>query len=161
MTQSSKNERKLYSMAALMQQTRQLAARYRQTTGNTLPITTEIARYDVAKALNLILNEDPSLGFDAYGQQEREGQRILIRGRVIFQNSQSSPKLGQIQLQGSWDRVMMVLFDDDYQAIEIYEADKATIIDTFDGKFGGKSKKKGIMSVAQFKVIGQCIWPAQ
>lgn len=55
---------------------------------------------------------------------------------------------------------MMVLFDDDYQAIEIYEADKVTIIDTFDGKFGGKSKKKGVMSVAQFKVIGQCIWAA-
>jgi len=56
-----------------MQQTRQLAARYRQTTGNTLPITGEIAHFDVAKALNLSLSDDLTLGYDAIGNGSRDG----------------------------------------------------------------------------------------
>ena len=62
-----KNEQDLYSIDLLMQQTRQLAARYRQTTGNTLPVTGEIARSDVAKALNLTLSDELTMGYDAIG----------------------------------------------------------------------------------------------
>jgi hypothetical protein len=68
-----KHEQDLYSIDLLMQQTRQLAARYRQTTGNTLPVTGKIARFDVAKALNLTLSDDLTLGYDAIGNVDRGG----------------------------------------------------------------------------------------
>lgn len=148
----------LYSIELLMQQTRQLAARYRQTTGNSLPITGEIARFDVAKALNLQLTEDMTLGYDAIGNAEREGLRVLIKGRVIFEDSHSSPRIGQIKPDGRWDRVVMVLFDDNYDAIEMYEASEEAIITALDNKAESKNKKRGAMSVAQFKIIGDLVW---
>ena len=85
----------LYSIDKLMHETRQLAAKYRQTTGSTLPVTGEIARYDVAKALNLRLIEDQTLGYDAIGLADRDGLRILIKGRVLFEDSKSTPRIDQ------------------------------------------------------------------
>ena len=151
----------LYSIDLLMQQTRQLAARYRKTTGNTLPITGEIARFDVAKALNLILCDDLTLGYDAIGQDQREGQRILIKGRVIFEDSHSSPRIGQLKPDGRWDHVVMVLFDDDYLPMEMYEATAEEINAAIQSKADSKNKKRGAMSVAQFKIIGELVWTAE
>ena len=156
-----KKEQDLYSIDLLMQQTRQLAARYRQTTGNTLPITGEIARFDVAKALNMTLSDDLTLGYDAIGNAERTGLKILIKGRVIFEDSHSSPRLGQLNPDGRWDRVVMVLFDDDYQPVEMYEATADDISLALDAKAESKNKKRGAMSVAQFKIIGELVWTKQ
>lgn len=151
----------LYSIDLLMQQTRQLAARYRKTTGNTLPITGEIARFDVAKALDLTLTEDMTLGYDAVGNGVRDGLRVLIKGRVIFEDTNSSPRIGQVNPDGRWDNVVMVLFDDEYQAIEMYEATEGDIHHAFDKKADSKHKKRGAMSVAQFKIIGNLVWTQQ
>ena len=159
--QDNKDNVDLYSIDLLMQQTRQLAARYRQTTGNTLPITGEVARFDVAKALNLVLSDDLTLGYDAIGQGQREGQKILIKGRVIFEDSHSSPRIGQLRPDGRWDRVVMVLFDDDYMPVEMYEANADEISSALQGKAESKNKKRGAMSVAQFKIIGDLVWTAE
>jgi hypothetical protein len=159
--QDNKDSVDLYSIDLLMQQTRQLAARYRKTTGNTLPITGEIARFDVAKALHLDLNDNLTLGYDAIGQGQRDGLKILIKGRVIFEDSQSSPRLGQLNPDGRWDRVVMVLFDDDYMPVEMYEASAEEISSTLQGKAESKNKKRGAMSVAQFKIISELVWSGQ
>jgi len=151
----------LYSIDLLMQQTRQLAARYRKTTGNTLPITGEIARFDVAKALNLKLSDDLTLGYDALGQDSQEGLKVLIKGRVIFEDSHSSPRIGQLNPDGRWDSVVMVLFDDDYLPMEMYQASADDISATLQGKADSKNKKRGAMSVAQFKIIGELVWTAE
>jgi len=151
----------LYSIDMLMQQTRQLAARYRKTTGTTLPITGEIARFDVAKALSLTLTEDLTLGYDALGQGDDSKMRVLIKGRVIFEGSQTSPRIGQLNPDGRWDSVVMVLFDDDYQAVEMYGATAEAVSEALQYKAESKNKKRGAMSVAQFKIIGQLVWTEQ
>jgi len=156
-----KDEHDLYSIDLLMQQTRQLAARYRQTTGNTLPITGEIARFDVAKALNLTLSDDLTLGYDAIGNADRDGLKVLIKGRVIFEDSHSSPRLGQLKPDGRWDRVVMVLFDDDYLPVEMYEATADAISAALEAKAESKNKKRGAISVAQFKIISALVWTEQ
>ncbi|MDC9725612.1 MAG: hypothetical protein PSN44_06835 [Gammaproteobacteria bacterium] len=148
----------LYSIDKLMHETRQLAAKYRLTTGTTLPVTGEIARFDVAKALDLQLIDDPTLGYDAEGQGERDGLRILIKGRVIFEDSHSSPRIGQIKPDGRWDNVVMVLFDDDYMPVEMYEASSDDIKTAIKTKSDSQNKKRGAMSVAQFKIIGKLVW---
>lgn len=157
----TKDEQDLYSIDLLIQQTRQLAARYRLTTGTSLPITGEIARFDVAKALNLTLSDDLTLGYDAIGNGRRASLKVLIKGRVIFEDSHSSPRLGQLNADGRWDRVVMVLFDDDYQAVEMYEATAEDIHTTLEKKSESKNKKRGAMSVAQFKIIGNLVWTVQ
>src|SRR5690606_7717542 len=112
----------------------QLAAKYRKTTGSTLPVTGEISRFDVAKALDLQLIDDLTLGYDAIGRGQREGLRILIKGRVIFDDSRSTHRVGQIKSDGRWDRVIMVLFDGDYAAIEMHEATSEDIEAALDTK---------------------------
>jgi len=148
----------LYSIDKLMHETRQLAAKYRQATGSTLAVTGEIARFDVAKTLELNLIDDLSLGHDAIGTGDREGLRILIKGRVIFEDSKSSPRIGQIKTDGRWDNVVLVLFDDDYMPVEMYEATAEDIKEATATESGSANKKRGAMSVAQFKRIGQLVW---
>ena len=148
----------LFSIDRLMHETRQLAAKYRQTTGNTLPVTGEIARFDAAKQLGLKLIEDMTLGYDAIAQADRDGEKILIKGRVIFEDTQSNPRLGQLNPDGRWDTVVMVLLNEEYQAVEMYEASMYDITDALEGKTTRKSKKRGAMSVAQFKIIGTLVW---
>ena len=143
----------LYSIDKLMNETRQLAAKYRQATGSTLAVTGEIARFDVARILDLTLLDDITLGHDAIGTGDREGLRVLIKGRVIFEDSKSSPRIGQIKADGRWDHVVVVLFDDDYMPVEMFEATEEAIKEA-----SKSSSKRGAMSVAQFKIIGQSVW---
>ena len=148
----------LYSIDKLMHETRQLAAKYRQTTGSTLPVTGEIARYDVAKALNLQLTDDQTLGYDAIGLGDRDGLRVLIKGRVLFEDSRSTPRIGQLKPDGRWDNVVLILFDDDYEAVEMYEATHDDIEAALQTKSESSNKKRGAMSIAQFKIISQLVW---
>lgn len=160
MTSLAKADMELYSIEKLMHETRRLAAKYRQTTGSTLPVTGEIARFDVAKALNLQLIDDPTLGYDALslGSDDSQNQRVLIKGRVMFENSRSSPRIGQVTPDSRWDSVVLVLFDDNYEAIEMYMATHEDITAALSTHKDGQRKKRGAMSVAQFKIIGQLVW---
>ena len=158
MNTNAELEMDLYSIDKLMHETRHLAAKYRQTTGSSLPVTGEIARYDVAKALNLKLTEDQTLGYDALGLLDREGLRILIKGRVLFEESRSTPRIGQLKPDGRWDNVVLVLFDSNYEPIEMYEASHEDIENVLTAKAEGSNKKRGAMSVAQFKIIGKRVW---
>lgn len=158
MNKLAEADMELYSIDKLMHETRQLAAKYRKTTGSSLPVTGEISRFDVAKALDLQLIEDMTLGYDAIGRGERKGLRILIKGRVIFEDSRSSPRIGQIKSDGRWDSVIMVLFDDDYLPVEMHEASSDDIEAALNTKADSANKKRGAMSVAQFKIIGRLVW---
>lgn len=159
MTTPAPNTMDLYSLDKLMHETRQLAARYRQTTGTTLPVTGEIARFDAAKALDLQLLDTNQTTYDAIGQGSRQDQRIIIKGRALFDSS-STPRIGQLNLNQEWDSVVLVLFDDRYQPVEMYEAHKADIEDALK-KRESQQKKRGAMSVAQFKIIGQLVWTVE
>jgi hypothetical protein len=158
MTDASNQD--IYSIEKLMHETRQLAAKYRKTTGTALPVTTEIARFDAAKALNLILNEDNNNDFDAVGLSgARATKRFLIKGRVLFETSKSSPRIGQLNVEKSWDRIVLVIFDEEYQAEEMYEATRDDIADAM--YHDSNRKKRGAMSVAQFKIISELVWTSQ
>lgn len=151
------HEQDVYSIEKLMHETRQLAARYRETTGTALPVTSEIARFDAAKALDLKLNDNLNSDFDATGLSgDRKGLQFIIKGRVLFESSKSSPRIGQLNPDKSWDYVVLVLFDDDYQPVEIYEASRDDIEQAINHE--SSRKKRGSMSVAQFKIISQLVW---
>ena len=158
MTKPAEAEMDIYSIDKLMHETRLLAAKYHQTTGTALPVTGEIARFDAAKALGLQLIDDPSLGYDAVGTGSFNGEKILIKGRVLFETSKSNPRIGQINPDQSWDHVVLVLFNDDYIPIEIYHASSEDIGQALSMRPDSQRKKRGAMSVAQFKIIGKLVW---
>ncbi|BAZ94170.1 phosphoribosylformylglycinamidine synthase [Thiohalobacter thiocyanaticus] len=148
-----------YAVDKLISQARRLAADYWRATGKPLPgISAEIAENDAARLLDLELAEDRQAGFDAVGRGAREGRRIQIKCRTIFDESKSGHRLGQLKLDRDWDSVVLVLMDDSYEPTEIYEADRDVIIETIDAAAASKRSKRGPLSIARFKAIGRLVW---
>lgn len=148
----------LYSVDKLISQTRKLAADYRRATGQPLPLTGEIANFDAASLLDLELLQPAPGGYDAVGRSgEREGLRYQIKGRAIFDDNKGGHRIGQLKLEQEWDAVLLVLLDEEYEASEIYEADRATILEAMDDS-GSNRGKRGAMSVARFRNIARLVW---
>ncbi len=147
----------IYALDKLISETRRLAAEFRRTTGQTLPVTGEIARHDVARLLDLELLEKRSGGVDAIGRGEREGMKIQIKGRLILDEHKGGQRIGQINREGEWDLVALSLMDEDYEPFAIYEASREEILESLD-EVSSKRARRGALSVARFKIIGRLVW---
>ena len=149
----------LYSVDKLISEARRIAAEYRRTTGKPLGISAEIARHDACTYLDLEPAED-AVGYDALGaSEERRGVRFQIKGRAIFDEKKGGQRLGQIKTDQNWDKILLVLMNEDFETTDIYEASKEDMlsdIDEMDDK--SSRKKRGAMSVARFKRLAQLVW---
>ena len=149
----------LYSVDALITQARKLAADYRRATGKPLPgVSAEIAENDAARLLDLELVSDETLGYDALGRGSRQGKRIQIKSRTIFDDAKSGHRIGQLKTGQDWDSVLLVLMDDNYEPFEIYEADREDLMQAIADAEASKRAKRGLLSVAKFKAISQLVW---
>jgi hypothetical protein len=120
-------------------------------------VTGEVAENDAARLLHLeLLNEKPG-GYDAIGKGQREGKKIQIKGRAIFDETKSGQRIGQLKVDQEWDSVVLVLMNEDFEPFEIYEAERDVIMDAM-GDASSSRKKRGAMSVAKFKNIAQLVW---
>ena len=147
----------LYSIDKLINETRRLAAEFKRTTGTMLPVSGEIARYDVAHHLDLTLNQDSNCGYDAIGNKQREGLRVQIKSRVIGNTVKSSHRIGQLNPNGDWDIVILSLMDNDFEPFEMYQASRETVIEALSAD-NKKPGNRGTFSVAKFKNIAQLVW---
>ena len=149
----------VYAVDKLMSQTRKLAAEYRQTTGQPLPVTSEIANFDAARLLDLEIIQPPPGGYDAIGlEPPREGLRFQIKGRAIFDDKKGGQRIGQLKLEQSWDAVLLVLLDEQYEPNEIYEASRDAIEEAMEEAADSNRSKRGAMSVAKFRRIARLVW---
>jgi hypothetical protein len=148
----------VYSLDKLITETRRLAAEYKRSTGQSLPVSGEIARHDAARLLDLTLCEPRTGGVDAIGKGTREGQRIQIKSRIMTQDSKSGTRLGQLNTSGDWNTLLLVIMDDEYEPCEIYEAARDDIMDEIDEAADSKRSKRGALSIAKFKNISWLIW---
>ena len=152
----------LYSIEALMNQTRKLAKEYRQAMGRPLAVSNELAVYDAARLLNLEIAADNEAGYDAVGREgERAGKRYQIKARAIFDESKSGQRIGQVKMDKQWDSVLLIIMDDNYEPREIYEASREVLKEALDEAKDSKRAKRGAMSVAKFKIIGQQLWSVE
>lgn len=156
-------ESNTYSVDVLMEQARTLAANYRKTTGKTLAgVSGELAVYDAIRLLKLYAVED-HLPYEAIGSEDAgdlENDKIQIKGRTIFSDSKSSPRIGQIKISEYWDSVVLVLMNDEYQPFEIYGIDRESLEENSASKESNRGKR-GSMTVARFKKIATLIWSSQ
>ena len=149
----------VYSVDKLISEARRLAADYRRATGKTMPgISIEIAQNDAARLLDLELINDPQLGYDALGRGRREGRKIQIKGRVIFDEGKSGHRIGQLKTESDWDTVLLVLMDEDYEPFEIYEAERDEILEAMDAGDNQRRNRRGALSVSKFKNISELVW---
>lgn len=149
----------IYSVDKLIGEARRLAAEFRRTTGKPLPgVSGEIAEHDAARLLNLQLCDDRTGGYDAVGKGSRDGKRIQIKARVIFDEEKSGQRVGQLKLDQAWDSVLLVIMDENYEPVEIHEAEREDILEVVDEAGASSRKKRGAMSVARFRIISQLVW---
>lgn len=145
-----------YAAEKLIAQARQLAAEYRRTMGKPLPgISSEIAEHDAVRLLGLEPKASPDAGWDAVDPQT--GRRVQIKSRTIFDEAKGGERIGQLKMSQSWDAVLLVLMDEDYEPYEIYQALREDIAEFVDASSSNRSKR-GAMSVARFKIIGELVW---
>lgn len=147
----------IYDVDKLMLEARKLAADYRRATGKPLGISNEIAVHDVIRLMELVPAEPGAGGYDAIGTGSREGRYVQIKGRTIFDDSKGGERIGQVKQDQEWDSVMLILMDENYEPYEIYEAQRDTIVET-TADTSSKRAKRGAMSVARFKAIGELVW---
>lgn len=151
----------LYHLDELMAQTRKLAAQYRLQTGQILPISNELAKYDAQKILDLFPVVD---GLSLKSVDCVLPGTILtfqIKARVIFKVN-APQRVGQLNLSGEWSHTLLVIYDDHYQPDEIYALEKNTILRFMQDQPKNLSQnKRGLISVGKFKALGQCIWSVE
>jgi hypothetical protein len=150
----------VYSVDKLIAEARKLASDYRRATGKALPgVSVEIAEYDAARLLHLELVKKPCEGgYDAIGKGMREGKRVQIKGRTIYDEQKKGQRIGQLKLDQEWDSVVLVLMDEDHEPYEIYEAERSRLEKDIEQAGGSKRSKRGIMSVSKFKNLGRLVW---
>jgi len=152
--------RLVYSVDKLMAETRRLAADYRRTTGQPLPVTSEIARYDACRLLDLdpVTDPLPGDGYDAIGRVDsrRPGRRIQIKGRAVFDERKSNQRIGQLKLDRHWDSVVLVLLDEQFEPYAIYEATRDEVAELLGGE--QRRSKRGAMTIGRFRVVAQLVW---
>lgn len=147
----------VYDVDKLMQEARKLAADYRAATGKPLGISNEIAVHDVIRLMQLRAAPLGDGGYDAVGTGMHEGKLIQIKGRTINPESSSSQRIGQIKVDKEWDSIMLILMNEQYEPLEIYEAERSTILEAVE-KTSAKRRNRGALSVSRFKNIGRRVW---
>lgn len=145
-----------YDFSTLMAQTRNLAARYREATGQSLPVTIELARFDAISILGL--KEIPGAESEAIREAEGEEQLIQIKGRVIFPGGKSRQRVGQLNLKAAWDYTVLVIYNPEYLPVAIYQLSRARVEQESEDL---SANKRGSMTVAKFKAIGELLWEAE
>ena len=131
------------------------ARRYRELTGKPLGITGEVGEVLAARLLELELADARQAGYDAVG---RDGRRVQIKSRCILPNAKPGQRLGSIRLDHKWDTVALILMDQNFEPLAIYEASRSAVERELL-RPGSKSRnERGTLGVSKFKAIGELRW---
>ncbi len=149
----------VYSLEKLIAETRRIAREYRNATGKPLGgVSGEIAQFDACKELGLeSVPVGTEGGYDAVGRGKRDGKKVQIKARTIFEEGKQGQRIGQLKLEQEWDSVVLVLLDENFEPFEMYEAERAELTEAHHEN-ESKRSKRGVMSVAKFKAISQLVW---
>lgn len=112
----------------ILRDTKRLAQKYRRATGKALGITGKVAEYEAARLLGLRLTEACQAGFDALEYREDTARRLQIKGRCLLHGCKPGQGIGSIDVAKEFDAVLLVLLDENFDATEIYEADRTVVL---------------------------------
>lgn len=143
---------------AILGEAKRLAQEYRSLTGKPLGITGEVAEYEAARILGVELTPARQAGYDAVEHTKGGPRRLQIKGRCLLDNRKPGQRLGSIRVQKDWDAVLMVLLDQNFDAVEIYEAERATVLAVLAAPGSKARNERGAMAVSKFKSIGKLRW---
>jgi len=145
-------------LSELLAEAKSLATRYYDLTGRPLGITGEVAEYEASRLLGMQLAEVRQAGFDATYDVEDKRIRVQIKGRRLPENPSPGQRIGQIRLDKEWDSVALVLLGPDFEAREIWEAERDAIEQALTEPGSKARNERGALSVNKFKAIGRLRW---
>jgi hypothetical protein len=145
-------------MRVVLGEAKGLAQEYRQLTGKPLGITGEVAEYEAARILGVELTPARQAGYDAIERTQRVSRQLQIKGRCVLQNSNPGQRLGSIRIERDWDAILMVLLDENFDAVEIYEADRPAVVSVLTAPGSRARNQRGTMGLNKFKLIGRLRW---
>ncbi len=139
----------------ILEQAKQLAARYKKLTGKPLGITGEIAEFNAAALLDLTLAEARTAGYDAY---DKDGRKVQIKGRCLPDKPTPGQRLGAIRLNHEWDTVLLVLMSQTFEVLEMWQAERPAIEEALSAPGSKARNERGALGVNKFKQIGVKLW---
>lgn len=139
----------------ILEQAKQLAARYKKLTGKPLGITGEIAEFNAAALLDLRLAEARTAGFDAF---DKNGGKVQIKGRCLPDKPTSGQRLGSIRLDHEWDTVLLVLMSQTFDVLEMWQAERPDIETALLAPGSKARNERGALSISKFKQISVKVW---
>lgn len=140
----------------ILSEAKKLAQKYRALTGKPLGITGEVAEYEAARILGVELTPARHAGYDAV--ERHTGRRYQIKGRCLLPDCKPGQRLGSIDISKDFDAVLLVLLDSDFEAIEIFEADRDVVISALKAPGSKARNERGALGVSKFKSIGRLRW---
>ena len=143
----------------LLKEAKKLALDYRTLTGKPLGITGEFAEYEAARLLELELAPARQAGYDATEANNGVLKKLQIKGRCLPEKYKPGQRIGSIRLIHDWDAVLLVLLDENFDALEIWEADRENITAALELPGSKSRNERGALSVSKFKQIGKLRWP--
>ena len=143
---------------ALLQEAKSLAQRYRALTGKPLGITGEVAELEAARILGLELCPARNAGHDAVEIRDGIPVFLQIKGRCLPTRCKSGQRLGSISLEQAWDAVLMVLLDENFEAVAIFEAPRVEIVRALELPGSRARNERNSLGISQFKRISKLRW---
>lgn len=142
----------------ILREAKTLAQEYRSLTGKPLGITGEVAEYEAARLLGVELTPARQAGYDAVEQIGGKTRYLQIKGRCLLPGCKPGQRLGSIDIKKDWDAVLMVLLDENFEAKEIYEADRAGVLNALSAPGSKARNERGALAVSKFKSIAKLRW---
>ena len=141
---------------AILAQAKGLAREYRAVTGKPLGITGEVAEYEAARILDIELTPARHAGYD--GVRKSDGRRYQIKGRCLMPDCKPGQRLDRIDTKKEFDAVLLVLLDDRFDALAIYEAERVPVLAALTAPGSKARNERGALSLSKFKSIGRLVW---
>jgi hypothetical protein len=142
----------------ILREAKKLAQEYRLLTGKPLGITGEVAEYEAARILGVELTPARQAGYDALEHRGSDTRRLQIKGRCLLPGCKPGQRLGSIDTRKDWDAVLMVLLDENFEALEIYEAQRADVFKALSAPGSKARNERGALGVNKFKSIANLRW---
>jgi hypothetical protein len=142
----------------ILGEAKRLAKEYYSLTGKPLGITGEVAEYEAARILGVELTPARQDGYDAIERRNRSIRHLQIKSRCLQPHCKPGQRLGSINVTKAWDAVLLVLLDGDFEAREIYEAERAAVLKALSTPGSKARNERGQLGVGKFKAIGKLRW---
>lgn len=143
----------------VLRDVKRLAIEYYELTGKPLGVTGEIAEFEAADKLDLELAPARTEGYDAVRQRGSRKFRIQIKGRRILDGKPPyQGRVSRIDLAKPFDSVALVLLDQRYETLEIWEAPRAKVEARINAPGSRARNERGSLGISQFRSIAKRVW---